>query len=242
MKDLKKEMTEEEQKKLAEEIVKIIDEENDCIDDVFGKNVAGIQLPDPNNYLYFKKKRHRYLYLYDDIDESTISIANWIIQWNLEDERNNITINDRLPIKILFNSPGGYLDIAFTIADTISMSKTPIIGINIGECCSAAALIYACCPIRLAFPHSYFLLHLGSGGTGGTYQQSKAQMRNWSVKIQQMKKMLIKHLGLEDCDNFEDLIEEEWFLYTDDDSVEEKYQAKKYNLFTDICRNFNWEI
>lgn len=216
--------------------------ENDRIDDVYGKDVVGLQLPDPSNLLYYKEKRHRYLYLYDEIDEGALRLANWIIQWNLEDARANIPVEERTPIKIMFNSPGGLLDVSFTIADAIIMSKTPVIGINIGECCSGAAIIYACCPIRLTFPHSYFLLHLGSGGAVGTYQQSKAQMKDWSIKVQQMKALFIARLGLEHCENFDELIEEEWYLYADDATVEEKHRASNYNLFTKVCRDFDWEI
>ena len=59
-----------------------------------------------------------------------LNLVHYILKWNKEDEGK--PIEERQPIKLMFFSPGGDLDINYTIIDVIHLSKTPIIGINIG--------------------------------------------------------------------------------------------------------------
>ena len=71
------------------------------------------------------------------------------------------------------------VDINYALIDTIKMSKTPIIGINIGQCASAAAYIFLSCHKRYMLPHAYFILHQGSGTLSGTFEQICAQMEDY---------------------------------------------------------------
>lgn len=200
-------------------------------------SIEGKSYPDSKTVNYWKEKDNRFLFIFEEITESHLSIVKWILYYNQQDNLNSIPVLERKPIKIFINSIGGYLDIAFAICDAILLSKTPVYGINIRECSSAAALIYAHCHKKFAYPHSFFLLHLGSGGTIGTFQQSKAQMENWEMTIKEMKAMFIKQLNLYNCQDFEDLINTEWYLYTSN-FVNDKHKAMNYNLVDCICHDY----
>lgn len=191
------------------------------------KEVEDTVLPDPYRLDYYKALSKRVLWLDAEIVSEDLDIIRKIIEWNQEDE--NIAKDARKPIYIYFNSPGGDLVTSLAIADTVHLSRTPVIGINIGECASGAALIYSCCHKRMAFPSSYFLLHLGSGGVGGTYQQTKSQINDYNHKVEQMKNYLFSNLTIDKV-LFETLIDTEWYLYSDIEDEDSSANAKRFNL------------
>lgn len=196
-------------------------------------NCANLSLPDPGLVKYFRSYAKRIIWLEEEIDDDTIDVTNSIIEWNIRDERAKIPIEERIPIKIYINSPGGLLNVTFSICDVIKASKTPVYGINIGEANSAASMIFACCHKRMAMKNSSFLLHLGSGGTYGTYQQTKAQQRHYEHLIKQMKATYLEQLTITE-DELEELIDQEWYLYTDDFDENSKENPHRYNLVTEI--------
>jgi len=104
---------------------------------------ANLKLPNPELLTYYKSLKDREFWIEGEIGEETLELARLIITWNKEDSR--LEPSERKPIRIFFNSPGGSLDVAYTLYDVIRISKTPIIGINIGYCASAAAYIFIAC-------------------------------------------------------------------------------------------------
>ena len=103
--------------------------------------IENLALPNPELLTYYKDLGKRIFWLEDEV-----------IEWNREDK--GLEVKDREPIKIFFFSPGGDLDVNYALIDVIRMSKTPIYGINVGRCCSAAAYIYLSCHHRYMMPHS----------------------------------------------------------------------------------------
>src|SRR3990167_48207 len=78
------------------------------------------------------------------------------------------------PITINITSPGGDLDSAFLIIDTMKLIKSPVI--TIGEyCASAACLILASGSKRYLYPHAKTMLHLATGQMGGDYKDFAIQ-------------------------------------------------------------------
>jgi ATP-dependent Clp protease protease subunit len=193
-------------------------------------NMVGINLPEPSVALYWRDYADRAIYLEDEIGAEHIGIVHRINRWNTEDA--GIPIEERKPIRLYIHSPGGSLLVSFAVCDAIKNSRTPIYGINMGECASGAALIFSSCHKRFAAPNSFFLFHLGSGGTYGTYQQTRSQQADYNHKIEQMKKLVKENLGLLDREDFDTLIDGEWYLYMDvtDGSSSD---ASHYNLITD---------
>lgn len=124
---------------------------------ILPKEVSNLQLPDPQLRNFYVDLSNRSFWIDDEINEYLLELIKYIVQWNKEDAK--ISIAERKPIKLFFFSPGGSLDVNYSLIDTIKMSRTPIIGINMGQCASAAAYIYLSCHKRFMLPHSYFIFH-----------------------------------------------------------------------------------
>lgn len=128
-------------------------------------SIENLQLPDEELLAFYQDLENRVLWFDDEISDLSLLYVKNILRWNREDK--NIPIEQRKPIKLLFHSVGGDLDIQAMISDIVKMSKTPIIGIAMGAVCSAAAYIFLTCHKRYMLPSSYFLFHKGSIGVSG---------------------------------------------------------------------------
>lgn len=69
--------------------------------------------------------------------------------------------DDKSPITVFVNSPGGSADSGFAVYDVLRFAKPPIRTVCSGLCASAAVLIYLAAPRerRFSLPNSRFLLH-----------------------------------------------------------------------------------
>ena len=131
------------------------------------EHIANQQLPDEELLAFYQDLENRVLWIDDEINELSLLYVKNILRWNKEDNYNNIPIEQRKPIKLLFHSVGGDLDIQAMMSNIITLSKTPIIGIAMGMVASAAAYIFLNCHKRYMLSSSYFLFHKGSIGVNG---------------------------------------------------------------------------
>lgn len=187
-----------------------------------------LTLPDPAVEKFYQDEANRVLWLQEEIKEDSIGIADAIVRFNFEDR--GIPVNERQPIWLFIDSPGGLLDITLAICNVILTHKTPIIAVNMGQACSGAALIYACCQQRAAYPYASFLLHQGSGGTYGTFQQTKYQQADYEYKIHMMKQIFIDALKPKNIELFERLFDGEWYLYASEKRLGNEHNAREFNL------------
>ncbi len=69
--------------------------------------------------------------------------------------------DEKAPITVYINSPGGSADSGFAIYDALRFFKPPVRTIVTGLCASAAVMIYLAAPRerRYSLPNSRFLLH-----------------------------------------------------------------------------------
>lgn len=110
---------------------------------------------------------NRKLFINGEIDEFIIeSIVYWIMRYNSEDKGK--PIEDRLPIKLYINSPGGSFSDGYGLIDAILTSKTPVWTINLATCASMGFLIFIAGNKRYSMPHAEFLMHDGSTGYFGS--------------------------------------------------------------------------
>ncbi len=124
-----------------------------------------LTLPDPDLLNEYIDLDNRVIWISDEINMFTLSVIQYIIYWNRADK--DKPVEARKPIKLLFFTQGGMLDIYNSIADVIELSKTPVYGINMGVCASAGAFIFLSCHKRYMLPNAYFLFHKGSIGFSG---------------------------------------------------------------------------
>lgn len=182
---------------------------------IIPKEIANQQLPDPELRNYYVDLENRIFWLDEEVTPYLLELIKHIIRWNAEDERQNVPVEDRLPIRIFFFSPGGDLDINYSLIDTIKMSKTPIIGINIGQCASAAAYIFLSCHKRYMLPHAYFILHQGSGTLSGTFEQICAQMRDYQEQVEELASFVLEHTSYTE-EAVDEKIVGEWYIRKDE--------------------------
>jgi ATP-dependent Clp protease, protease subunit len=77
--------------------------------------------------------------------------------------------DEKAPITVYINSPGGSVDSGFAIYDMLRFVKPPVRTVVSGLCASAAVLIYLAPPKerRLSLPNGRFLLHQPSTAVMG---------------------------------------------------------------------------
>ena len=173
--------------------------------------LENMNLPNPELLTYYSDLEKRLIWLEEEVTECTLEFVRKIIEWNREDEMNGLEPKDRKPIKIFFFSPGGDLDVNYALIDTIRLSKTPVYGINIGRCCSAAAYIYLSCHHRYMMNHSYFVFHQGSSQLSGSYNEVVAIMNDYQGQVAELSN-LMKERTLYTEEEIMDNIVTEWYV------------------------------
>ena len=173
--------------------------------------LENMNLPNPELLTYYSDLEKRIIWLEEEVNECTLEFVRKIIEWNREDEMNGLEPKDRKPIKIFFFSPGGDLDVNYALIDTIRLSKTPVYGINIGRCCSAAAYIYLSCHHRYMMNHSYFVFHQGSSQLSGSYNEVVAIMNDYQGQVAELSN-LMKERTLYTEEEIMDNIVTEWYV------------------------------
>lgn len=89
-------------------------------------------------------------------------------------------------VKIYLNSGGGYLATAIQFMRVMAETEALVIVSVEGDCMSAATMIFLCADQFEITPHSSFMVHNYSGGTGGKGHEMYGQVqyeRKWSEKL-----------------------------------------------------------
>jgi ATP-dependent protease ClpP protease subunit len=175
------------------------------------QNVENLQLPDPSLLQFYRNYENRILWIDDEITTMTLEYAKMVMQWNFEDKQNNIPIENRIPIKVVFFSPGGDLEVNNCLVDTLQLSKTKVIGINVGIAASSGCFIYLACHERYTFPTAEFLLHKGAGRFEGDYNDVVAAIINYQRQIEELGKFVLSRTNIPE-DVFEANFENDWYL------------------------------
>lgn len=94
--------------------------------------------------------------------EHAVAFSDLIKFWNEIDTIDEIPIEEREPIKIYIDCPGGDLGAALSIIDSIMLSQTPVWTITIGSGNSGGFFIGIVGHKKIGYPHSSYLFHEGS--------------------------------------------------------------------------------
>lgn len=172
-------------------------------------NLENMQLPAPEMVNYWQLAENRIFYVDYEIDVSILEIQKAIININIADK--GIDPADRIPIKILIDSPGGLLAETMSVAATIAMSKTPVITVNMAEAYSGGSILLMAGHTRYAMPYSKALIHSGQGGTCGTYEQTVEQQKNYKRQVEDMGQFILERTGMDEK-IYKKNKTKEWFL------------------------------
>ena len=128
--------------------------------------------------------------------------------WNAYDEERDIPVEEREPIKIYIDSPGGDLIETFTMIDSISMSKTPVWTICTGSAYSGGFFTFIAGHKRFAYPLASFLYHEGATGTSA----DAGKFRNFAAFYEkQLKEVVLKYTTIDE-DTYERHIKDDWWF------------------------------
>lgn len=163
----------------------------------------------------------RKLWFNDEVTEDTLDgIVYSILRFNAQDKGK--PVEERKPILLYLNSPGGSVYDGTGVCDAIIASKTPIYTICLSNCCSMGLVIYLCGHKRYAMPNSIFLMHEGYGGDYGASSKVKEKVDFDSGKLSDsVKNIILSHTKLTKK-QYEDKYRQEWYFLAD--------EGKKYGF------------
>jgi ATP-dependent Clp protease protease subunit len=105
--------------------------------------------------------------------------------------------DDKKPIRLVINSPGGHVEAGDTIHDMIRFIGPAVQVLGTGWVASAGAHIYlaAAKENRLSLPNTRFLLHQPSGGAGGRAVDIDIQAREIIKMRRRLNEIIAKETG-----------------------------------------------
>lgn len=177
------------------------------------ESIENLQLPNPDLLTYYKDEQDRVLWIEGEIGDGLFELSKMILRYNKEDK--DIPVEERKPIKIFINSPGGDLDSTLAFIGLMNISKTPIWTIDACWAYSAAGLILMAGHKRYALPNTECLIHSGSGQIGGSYEQTTEQMKNYKYLVDKMRDFILSKTKI-DQKLFKKNSQKDWYIYDND--------------------------
>ena len=158
-------------------------------------DIVNMKLPDPALLQFYKNQKDRIVWIDYDVDTSLLNVSKDIIRWNMEDNAAGLSREDRNPIVLIIFTDGGALDATFNFIDVCSMSKTPIITVC-SKAYSAGVLLLLCGHKRYALPMSDAMIHSGSSGMSGTFEQMSSAMENYKDLVNKMRAFILSKTNI----------------------------------------------
>ena len=138
------------------------------------------------------KKDHSYFLLMDDItQESGKLLVEYIFDANFSEKRPEM-------LNLMICSPGGDLNTAFAIIDTMRGSAIPIRTIGLGHIGSAGLMIFIAGTKgeRILTPNTSILSHQFSWGSSGKSHELFATIKEFSLTEKRMMNHYVKSTGM----------------------------------------------
>ena len=163
----------------------------------------------------------RRLFINSKIDESILdTIAYHILRYNRMDK--GLKTDERKPIILYINSPGGQLCSGYGLIDVILNSITPVYTVNQAMCASMAFLIFLAGHKRYSMPRSEFLMHDGSSMGWDSMAKLKDRMEFETIQLEEMTKEYIMSRTTIDKNLYDEKYRVEWYMLPK--------EAKQYNI------------
>ena len=138
--------------------------------------------------------------------------------------------DEKAPITVYINSPGGSADSGFAIYDSLRFFKPPIRTVVNGLCASAAVMVYLAAPKerRFSLPNSRFLLHQPS-------TQAYGSASDIEINAEEIVKLRIRYNEIvgKECGKTMDQVTKD----ADRDFWMSPEEAAKYGLVGRVVKN-----
>lgn len=188
-----------------------------------------MELPAPEMVNYWRLAESRIFYIDYEIDMSILEIQRSILCINIAD--NGIPVEERIPIKIFIDCPGGLLSETLSLATTMIMSKTPVITINIAEAFSGGALLLIAGHKRYCMPYSNAMLHTGSAtGVSGTFEQTEEFQKAYKKQVDKMGSYIVERTTIDEK-MYKRNKSKDWYL--------DAHDQVKYGIVDKIVENLD---
>jgi ATP-dependent Clp protease protease subunit len=170
-------------------------------------------LPPPFIRNYYRDEEERVFWVCDEINDSLLDLVQMIIRCNQEDK--DKPVEDRKPIRVFIDSPGGDICALWTTIKTIEISKTPVYTINYCTAYSAAADLLASGHKRYALPGTNAMVHSGSCVFGGTMEQAESMKKHFDKLGKKITDYFITHTKV-DPKMFKKKAPSDWYFDEDE--------------------------
>lgn len=177
------------------------------------ESVANLQLPDPDLRDFYQDEQDRVFWVTNEINDGLLDLVKMIIKCNKEDKGK--TVEERIPIKVFIDSPGGDVCALWTTIKAIEMSKTPVYTINYCTAYSAAADLLASGHKRYALPGTSVMVHSGSCMFGGTMEQAENMKKHFDKLGKKVTDYFLAHTKI-DPKMFKKKAPSDWYMDEDD--------------------------
>lgn len=157
------------------------------------------------------------------------TVEGYIRFWNKYDEKHNIAIEDREPIKIYIDSNGGCLSDTFTMIDAIKMSKTPVWTICLGAAYSGGFFTFIAGHRRIAYEHASFLYHEGATATGADAGKFRNYAEFYQKELKQLEEVTLRYTKITP-DQYKEHIKDDWWMTAE--------EALKFGVCDEIAKEF----
>lgn len=176
-------------------------------------SVANMQLPDPELRNFYQDEQDRVFWVTSEINDSLLDLVKMIIKCNKEDKGK--PSEERMPIKVFIDSPGGDVCALWTTVKAIELSKTPVHTINYCTAYSAAADLLASGHKRYALPGTSVMVHSGSCMFGGTMEQAENMKKHFDKLGKKVTDYFLAHTKV-DPKTFKKKAPADWYMDEDE--------------------------
>lgn len=174
---------------------------------------------------YIEEVKERKLFLNNEVEEYVIGdLVRHILRYNRLDK--GLPPEERKPIIIYINTPGGVVTDGYCLIDAIISSKTPVYTVNIGTAYSMGFLIFIAGHKRIAMPNSTFLCHDGSSFAWDSTNKLKDRVDFEAGEMEEHTKNFIVSRTNINSDLYEKNKRKEWYFYPE--------EAKRLGVATHI--------
>jgi ATP-dependent Clp protease protease subunit len=192
------------------------------------ESVANMQLPDPMLRDYYRDEADRVYWVDGEINASLLDLVKMIMRCNKEDK--DKPVEERKPIKVMIDSPGGDLLALWTTIKAIEISKTPVYTINYCTAYSAAADLLASGHKRYALPGTSVMVHSGSCMYGGTMEQAENMKKHFDKLGKKVTDYFLAHTKV-DPKTFKKKAPSDWYF--------DEQEALDNGLIDEIISDFD---
>lgn len=192
-------------------------------------SLANMQLPDPELLQDYRDDARRVYWLDDEITAMDNLFIRRLIDWNQEDIGR--PPEERKPVYLMIDTPGGALDTTFALIDAIQASQTPVIGVVNGIAYSGGFYVLLACNRRMGMKHSSYMMHRGSGEVSAPDQRAAEMfMKQWSSQVKTLTDYVVDRT---------DMTSREVKKAIDTDTYYSADEALKKGILTELISSYD---